>query len=508
MAENGTDDPSIQIPSEPTQTINLCSGDESICRKDVIAEVKLQLLLAGPIILVTVFVYGIQIVTVMFLGHLGVSALAGAALGYSFISATGISVVFGMSTALDTLCGQSYGAKQYRLVGIHMQRSIIVHLLACVILSAIWANTGLILKLVGQSSEIAHTAGLYARYSIPTVYGYAFLQSLVKFLQTQSLVFPMTVISAFTFAFHIFLCWVMIFKASLGLRGAALATSISIWLTVLIYSLYVKFSPSCKKTWTGISKEALNGFRLHLRLAVPSAFMVCLELWTAEIMILLAGRLPNPKFQTSVLTITFNTSVIFFMVSYGFGAAISTRVSNALGAGNPLIAKQAIFVVFSIYSVVGLASSTILVAIRKLIGYAYSKDMEVITAVATMVLILSVSSFLDGIQCILSGIVRGCGKQKIGAFCNLAAYYFVGLPSAVILAFILHTGAKGLWLGLVIATFAQALCLLVVTIFTNFEKEADKAKERVQKFSIHGEIVEVQNGLQMNCHEAGEAQAS
>ena len=40
------------------------------------------------------------------------------------------------------------------------------------------------------------------------------------------------------------------------------------------------------------------------------------------------------------------------------------------------------------------------------------------------------------------GTARGCGWQKIGAYVNLAAYYIVGIPSAVLLAFVLHFGGK------------------------------------------------------------------
>lgn len=41
-----------------------------------------------------------------------------------------------------------------------------------------------------------------------------------------------------------------------------------------------------------------------------------------------------------------------------------------------------------------------------------------------------------------SGTARGCGWQKIGAFVNLGSYYLVGIPSAVVLAFVLHIGGK------------------------------------------------------------------
>jgi Na+-driven multidrug efflux pump len=41
-----------------------------------------------------------------------------------------------------------------------------------------------------------------------------------------------------------------------------------------------------------------------------------------------------------------------------------------------------------------------------------------------------------------SGIAAGCGWQKIGAFVNLGAYYLMGIPTAILLAFVYHIGGK------------------------------------------------------------------
>ncbi|KAL5987859.1 hypothetical protein ACLOJK_035615 [Asimina triloba] len=42
-----------------------------------------------------------------------------------------------------------------------------------------------------------------------------------------------------------------------------------------------------------------------------------------------------------------------------------------------------------------------------------------------MLPVLATSNFLDGVQCLLSGIARGCGWQKLCAFVNLGAFYGV-----------------------------------------------------------------------------------
>jgi len=40
------------------------------------------------------------------------------------------------------------------------------------------------------------------------------------------------------------------------------------------------------------------------------------------------------------------------------------------------------------------------------------------------------------------GIARGSGLQKAGAVVNLGSCYFVGIPAAIIFAFVLHIGVK------------------------------------------------------------------
>jgi len=180
----------------------------------------------------------------------------------------------GTASALDTLCGQAYGAKKYGMLGIQMQRAMFVLTLASIPLSIIWANTEHLLVFFGQNKSIATLAGSYAKFMIPSIFAYGLLQCFNRFLQAQNNVFPVVFCSGVTTSLHVLLCWVLVFKSGLGFQGAALANSISYWLNVVLLFCYVKFSPSCSLTWTGFSKEALRDILPFLRLAVPSALMV------------------------------------------------------------------------------------------------------------------------------------------------------------------------------------------------------------------------------------------
>ncbi|XP_077243980.1 protein DETOXIFICATION 16-like isoform X1 [Tasmannia lanceolata] len=488
----GENNPSLQSPllqnSEKSSEFCRESTQNGFSRTEIIAEVKKQLWLAGPLISVSLLQKCLQMISVMFVGHLGELALSSASMATSFAGVTGFSLLMGMGSALDTLCGQAYGAKQYHMLGIQMQRAMFVLLLVSVPLALIWAYTGNILMALGQDPEISMAAGLYARWMIPSIFAYGLLQCLVKFLQTQSIVFPMMISSGITALLHILVCWILVFKSGLGNKGAALANSISYWINVLLLVLYVQISPACKKSWTGLSTEALHDVLNFVRLAIPSAVMVCLEFWSFEMLVLLSGLLPNPKLQTSVLSIILNTCSMAFMIPFGLGGAISTRVSNELGAGRPQAARLAVHVVLCMAIIVGLVVGSTMIFVGGIWGYAYSNEEEVVNYVAHMMPLLATSHFLDGIQCVLSGNSRGCGWQKLGAFVNLGAYYIVGIPSAVLLAFVFHVGGKGLWMGIICGLSVQLLMLLSITLSTNWTQEAKNAKDRVYRSSIPTDI--------------------
>lgn len=442
-------------------------------------EVKKQLALAGPLMTVNLLINCLQVISVMFVGHLGELALSGATMATSFASVTGFSLLQGMASALDTFCGQSYGAKQYHMLGIHQQRAMLVLLLAACPLACIWANAGHILKFLGQDPEISTEAGLYARFMIPSIFAYALLQCHVRFLQSQNNVFPMMFSAGFTTLLHLLTCWVLVFKSGLGNKGAALANAISYWINLLLLAIYVRVSPSCKETWKGFSKESLNDIPKFLKLAIPSAVMICLEIWSFEMMVLLSGLLPNPKLETSVLSISLNTCSMVYMIPLGLSGATSIRVSNELGAGRPYAARLASQIAMFLVSTEGILAATIMILGRNLWGYCYSSEEKVVRYVGEMLLLVAASHVLDGMQSVLSGTARGCGWQKIAAVVNLGAYYLLGLPFGIILAFVFHIGGKGLWTGIIVALFAQALLLLVVALRTDWEKEAKKAAERV-----------------------------
>ena len=139
-----------------------------------------------------------------------------------------------MAGALETLCGQAYGAKQYKKLGIYTYAAIVSLILVCVPISILWMFTDKLLILIGQDPTVSHTAHKYCVCLIPNLFAYAILQPLVHYYQTQSLILPLLFSSFAALCFHVPFCWTLVFKLKLGSSAAALVSASSYLLDVLM----------------------------------------------------------------------------------------------------------------------------------------------------------------------------------------------------------------------------------------------------------------------------------
>ncbi|KAL7129527.1 hypothetical protein ABFS83_13G072900 [Erythranthe nasuta] len=309
------------------------------------------------------------------------------------------------------------------MLGIYLQASCIITLFFAIIVSVIWS------------------AGLYLKYLIPSLFAVGLLQNILRFLQTQSVVVPLVVCSFVPLALHVGIAYALVHRTPLAYTGAPLAASISLWLSLFMLVLYVFKAKKIEKTWEGFTLESLSHVYSNLKLALPSAAMVCV-----------------------------NTEAICYLVAYGLSGTASTRVSNELGAGNTDRAKRAVVVTLKLTVVIALCVVLALCFGHNIWARTFSHSPVIINAYASMTPLLAVSVSFDFVQAVLSGVVRGCGWQHLGAFINLGTFYFIGMPIAGILGLQFNLQAKGLWIGLICGVSAQMVGLLLLTKFTKWTR--------------------------------------
>ncbi|KAJ4887283.1 MATE efflux family protein [Raphanus sativus] len=445
-------------------------------------EMKFLLYLAAPAIFVYVINNGMSILTRIFAGHLGSSELAAASLGNSGFNMFTYGLLLGMGSAVETLCGQAHGAHRYDMLGVYLQRSTVVLIITCLPMSLLFIFSKPLLNILGEPEQVASMASLFVYGMLPVIFAYAVNFPIQKFLQAQSIVTPSAYISAAALVIHLVLSWVAVYRLGLGLLALSLVHSFSWWIIVGAQIVYIKMSPRCRRSWEGFSWKAFEGLWDFFRLSAASAVMLCLESWYSQILVLLAGLLKDPEIALDSLAICMSISAVSFMVSVGFNAAASVRVSNELGAGNPRAAAFSTVVTTSVSFLLAVFEAIVVMSWRNVLSYMFTDSPIVAEAVADLSPFLAITIVLNGIQPVLSGVAVGCGWQAFVAYVNIGCYYVVGIPIGFVLGFTYDMGAKGIWTGMIGGTLMQTIILVVVTLRTDWDKEVEKASSRLDQW--------------------------
>ncbi|KAJ4776954.1 Protein DETOXIFICATION [Rhynchospora pubera] len=437
--------------------------------------------LAGPAIFASIARYSLGATTQIFAGHLTVLELDAVSTANMVISGLAFGIMLGMGSALETLCGQAYGAKQLQMLGVYMQRSWIILTIMCIFLLPIYLFATPILLFFHQNEDIASLAGKFSLYMIPQLFSYGLNFPIQKFLQAQSKVMITAVVSAAVLVFHLFLNWLLIVQLGLGLVGAAIALNASWWILVSGQFAYIAMG-YCHGAWNGFSRLAFKDLGSFTKLSIGSAIMMCLEFWFLMILIVIAGNLKNAQIAVGAMSICMNLYGWQIMIFFGLNAAISVRISNELGAGRPRAAQFSVLVVLMSSVTLGIFFFVLVVALRDVYGIPFTNNTEVVKAVSSLAILFACSLFLNSIQPVLSGVAVGAGWQWLVAYVNLGCYYLIGFPLGYVLGFLFDKGIQGMWIGQLSGIGLQTAILIFITCKTNWDYEASQASSRIQKW--------------------------
>ncbi|XP_061595261.1 multidrug and toxin extrusion protein 1-like [Cololabis saira] len=432
--------------------------------------------LAGPVFISQLMSFFIGFVSMVFCGHLGRTELAGVALAIAIINVTGLSIGFGLASACDTLISQTYGSGNYKRVGVILQRGVWILLLACFPCWAVLINTQPILLAVRQSRDVARLAQLYVKIFLPALPAAFMYQLQGRYLQNQGIMWPQVITGAAGNILNVITNYVFLGLLDLGVAGSAAANAISQYSLAVLLFVYISFRGLHKATWDGWSRESLQEWGSFLRLAIPSMLMYCMEWWLYEIAGFLAGVISETELGAQ--SIVYELATIVYMFPTGFSVAASVRVGNALGAGNTELAKLSGKVSLVLAFIVSCFIGVCLGVTKDVIGYIFTTDQNILERVADVMKMYGFIHVAEAFAGVTAGIVRGAGKQAMGALCNFLGYYFVGFPIGVSLMFPVKMGIVGIWMGLLICALLQSVIYVIYLSRLNWNKATAEAQER------------------------------
>lgn len=131
-----------------------CGCRGGVLSRSIVAEIKGLFTLAWPTVLSHFFYHLVFMISLFFVGRLGEVELAAGTLAISFIKVTGISIFTGLCSALETLSSQAFGAKNFHLVGVVLQRGVWILGIMCLLTWTVWINSELLLLMVNQKKNV------------------------------------------------------------------------------------------------------------------------------------------------------------------------------------------------------------------------------------------------------------------------------------------------------------------------------------------------------------------
>uniref|UniRef100_K7G9B1 Multidrug and toxin extrusion protein n=1 Tax=Pelodiscus sinensis TaxID=13735 RepID=K7G9B1_PELSI len=462
-------------------------------------EAKKLLVLGAPLTLIQLLIFMIHIVSSIFCGHLGKVELASVILAIAIINVTGISVGVGLSSACDTLISQTYGGKNMKRVGTILQQGILILLLCCFPCWAVFINTEQILLLFRQDPEVSRLTQEYVMIFIPALPAAFLYQLETRYLQNQRIIWPEVLSGIFGNIINAIVNYVFLHVLDLGVMGSAWANTIAQYAQAIFLLLYIVAKKLHVETWGGWSRDCLQEWDTFMALAVPSMLMICIEWWTYEIGSFLIGLLS--VLDLSAQSIIYEVAIVSYMqtpsqlslvprqarVHYGLSISVSVLVGNALGAGDTEAAKRSSITSLLCTGGLCLVIGVILAATKDVLGYIFTSDREIIALVGKVMPVYVAVHLFEAGCCVTSGVLRGAGKQKVGAILNAVGYYAVGLPVGATLLFMTNIGMIGLWIGLLISAIIPSCCSVIYIGRLNWDKVSEEARQRAGVSQLAGE---------------------
>jgi MATE family multidrug resistance protein len=404
-------------------------------------------------------------VDTIMVGRLGPAAIGAIGIGgnaFYALAIFGMGLLFG----LDTLVSQSHGAGDRADTHHSLAQGVYSAVLITAPLMIIFFFLPPIFYAFGINAEVARLAGPFVQTlslgTLPLLLYGAFRRYLQGIGHVRPVMFALISANLVNWFFN----WLLIEGnwglPKLGVVGSALSTCLArVYMAgVLLFFIW----------WFERGYEA--GFRSLLRkpdtkrmlrllaIGLPAATQILLEIGAFGAAGILAGRLTPVALAAHQIAL--NCAAVSYMVPLGISSAAAVAVGQAIGRGEPAVARRSGFIAIGLASAFMACSAVAFLSVPRTILRIYTNDTSVLSLGVGLLAIAALFQLFDGIQTVATGALRGVGNTRVPMLVNLGGYWLFGLPVGYVLCFYLGYGVMGLWWGLTLALIVISLVLLVV----------------------------------------------
>lgn len=426
-----------------------------------------MLTLATPVVVAEIGWVAMGLVDTLMVGPLGPEAIGAVGIGSAVFMGV-VIFAMGMLLGLDTLVSHAYGAGRLDECHRWLMHGTVLSLLVALPVTLLMFALSSLLGGWGLDPTVLELTRPYMDVVIWSVLPLLFYATFRRYLQGMGVVRPVMIALVMANVTNVIVNWVLIYgklgAPAMGVRGAAWATVISrvgmaAYLLGTIVQRERRRRPGLFETPLAIE---LAWMRRLLRLGVPAASQITLEVGVFAASTALAGRLTPIALAAHQIAI--HIAALSFMVPLGVSSAGAVRVGHAVGRRDAAGAERAGWTALLLGTGFMASMAAAFVLVPSALMSAFTRDDGVIQLGVSLLAVAAIFQLFDGIQGVATGILRGLGDTRTPMLWNLVGHWFIGLPSGYALCFALGRGVIGLWWGLSLGLIICGVALLFVWV--------------------------------------------
>ena len=437
----------------------------SIHKKNHGAEVLRTLQLAIPVVVGMVASFSMNFVDTLMAGRLPDKeiALAGIATGGAIWSAM-LMFILGLLMSIQPVVAQFDGAGEQSEGGAAARQGMWIALLVSIPFVLFLRSGGPLLEWMAVGPDIVPTAVVYLNAISWGAPAMCLLLMLRFFSEGSGYTKPTMYMGLLGILLNVPLNYVLMFGKlgfpQLGAQGCGYATAFVIWSQFFMMFFYIRLHAHFKpyelfRSWDWPRWETISNL-LKIGLPIGASIFVEGSLFIgAALLIARLGALP-----ASAHLIAINYSALMFMVPLGLASAVTTRVGNALGRGEPEAARYAGMIGLLIVLFTQTLSATTMLVFPEFIVRIYTDDPAITSIAVGLLFFSAIFQYADGIQICAAGALRGLKDTIVPMYINTVSYLLVGLSVGYYLTFNREMGPAGMWIGMIVGLSFGAILLL------------------------------------------------
>lgn len=428
------------------------------------AELRPMFRVAWPVAVAELGWMTMGLVDTMMVGRVSAEAIGGVSVGSNLFFAV---AVFGLGVllGLDFLVSHAVGAGRHEDARRALAHGAYVSIALGAALTIVLLALSRRLDRFGIQPAVAAEAAPYLcalAWGMTPLLLYTSLRRYLQAVGAERLVM-IALVSAN--AINAVVDWILVFghlgAPALGAEGAGWATFASrVYLLGFLAASVAWHERRAGAAFLGTWGVDVGRVRALLRLGLPAAMQMLLEVGVFAAATLLAGRLAAD--QLAAHQIALSAASFTFMVPLGISSAAAVRVGQSLGRIDAVGASRAGWTALLLGLAFMSGAAIAFVVVPRWIIRVFTADPGVIDTGVALLRIAALFQLFDGFQVVATGALRGAGDTRSPMLANLFGYWGIGLPVGYVLCFWHDLDVVGLWIGLCTGLIAVALVLTAV----------------------------------------------